>query len=115
MAVPRPSLPPGPSFAADVSEIERRRWLNVLANLPIFDRAAGATVEGLLAEAMFRRHAAGETVYREGEAAANAHFLIEGTVRVYQVGRTSDVQYTPKIFRAPTHFGDLAGLARLGV
>jgi CRP-like cAMP-binding protein len=106
-----PSLS-GPIFDGDPSDYERGRWLNTLANLPIFDRAASGSVERILASAHFRRHPRHERIYSEGEPASHAWFLIEGTARVFQ----SDGQggrYTPKIFVAPTHFGDLASLARL--
>lgn len=108
-----PARAAGPAFEDDASELERRRWLNVLANLPIFDKAAGTTVEELLSNAEFRRHAPGRVIYAEGSSATHAFFLISGTARVFQSdsGRS---EYTPKIFLAPTHFGDLASLARLG-
>jgi CRP-like cAMP-binding protein len=104
----------GPCFVDGATEIERARWVNTLANLAIFDRAAGASVERLLGSARFERHARGKLLYREGERALDAWFLIEGSARVFQTdGRGG--RYTPKIFVAPTHFGDLAAIAHLGV
>jgi CRP-like cAMP-binding protein len=102
----------GPIFDGDPSDQERGSWLNTLANLPIFDRAESSSVERILGSAHFRRHQRQEHIYGEGDPASHAWFLIEGTARVFQ----SDGQggrYTPKIFVAPTHFGDLASLARL--
>jgi CRP-like cAMP-binding protein len=102
-----------PVFEGHASESERLRWLNILANLPIFDRADSASVKRLLSEVSFRRIAAGHRIYTEGDPAEHAWFLIEGAARVFQMDGQGS-RYTPKIFVAPTHFGDLAGLAQLG-
>jgi CRP-like cAMP-binding protein len=98
-----------PSFPEGVGERERARWVNTLANLTLLEQADSKTVSTLVQGARFSLFPPRKMVYREGDPAVGCHVLIEGVVRVFQ--RNGSVEYTPKIFGAPIHFGDLAGLA----
>lgn len=100
----------GPSFDAECAE-DRQRWVNRLANMPILEAAATGTVEAILAAAEFRTLPPGAILTREGAPADDMFFLLEGVVRVFQRG-PDGTEYTPKLFRAPAHAADLAGLAR---
>ena len=99
-------------YPEEATPRERARWANTLANLPLLENATSATVERIVSSSIFARHAPSEVVFEERERAAYAWVLLEGTVRVYQ-GDDRGGEYTPKIFSAPTHFGELAALAGL--
>jgi CRP/FNR family transcriptional regulator len=97
-------------FPCDATAEERRKWINVAANLPVFERATTETVEQFLSQAVFRRYRPLEMIFRQGDPALSVFFLIEGILRVFQRSETG-IEYTPKVFRAPVFFGDLPRLS----
>lgn len=101
----------GPQFPLDATERERAEWVNVVANMRVLSEASAETVEQLIRNARFERRPAKTVVVRATDAPEHLHFLIVGTVRVFQA--RGELQYTPKILTAPTHFGELAPLAGL--
>lgn len=111
MSLPALALAPRrPEFAWEASPSERSRWLNLMANLPLLDRAKSETTQALLQHACFRRVGPETALYREGLPASESFFLLDGVVRIFQSDARGS-EYTPKIFRAPAHFGDLPALA----
>src|SRR5688500_1330774 len=50
------------------------------------------------------------TIFRAGEAATSAYFLLTGAVR--QFHRKGDVEATVKLFRAPALFGEMEVLTQ---
>jgi CRP-like cAMP-binding protein len=101
-----------PVFPDDASSFERSRWMNTFANMGLLEAASSSTVERMTGAAVFQRYASSARIFDEQEPARFVFFILEGTARVYQ-GHANGAQYTPKIFRAPTHFGDLGALSGL--
>jgi CRP-like cAMP-binding protein len=99
-------------YPEQATAAERARWANTMANLPLLERASGGTVEEIISSSIFERHDPNARLFDEHEPASFAWVLLEGTVRVYQ-GDDQGGEYTPKIFSAPTHFGDLSAIAGL--
>jgi CRP-like cAMP-binding protein len=103
----------GPVFPSDAGSFERSHWMNTFANMRLLEKASSATLEAMTAHAVFQRYAPNVLIFDEREPALFVFFILDGVARVYQ-GHDNGAQYTPKIFRAPTHFGDLGALAGLG-
>lgn len=103
----------GPTFAPDIDDTERRRWVMALANLPILGDASSRTVERMIASATFKRFAPGQLVVREGEPAEHFYALLDGAVRAV-LAHSCGLEFTPVIFRAPAQFAELAGLSGTG-
>lgn len=101
-----------PRFEWEASNGERSRCLNAMANVAVLEAAARETTELLLQNACFRRYAPGEVLYREGQPATAVFFLVDGVLRIFQTNARG-VEYSPKIFRASCHLGDLPMLAGL--
>ena len=79
--------------------------------MALFEKAKSATVERILESSTFRRYSAGATISAEGDPTSRVFFLIEGVGRVH-LASPNGTEYTPKIFCAPIHFGDLGALSR---
>jgi CRP-like cAMP-binding protein len=88
---------------------DARRWFNQFANLPIFERASGQTLEKLIAAARFAVFEPGRRVVTQDGEGTSFFVLLEGAVRVFQSNRS--VEFTSKILRAPIHFADIATLS----
>ena len=108
-----PTLGPGPAFPTDASDSERARWMNILANIPLLERVNAETWSVLSSHVTFERYAPEALIFDEHEPARFVFFILDGVARVFQ-GHSTGIEYTPKLFRAPTHFGDLAALSGLG-
>lgn len=102
--------PPGGHSMDDLSEQERRKAIQLLANYPLLERASPRSIEAIITASVTRRGRRGDRVILEGEAPSSVTFLMEGAVRIYH--RAEDGrEYTPKILSAPNHFGDVELIA----
>lgn len=96
--------------ATPLSEDERLRALQVFANYPLLEQAQVPSVERLLGAAQLLRAPPSWLVLQEGAPAGDVWFLLDGVARIYHEADDGR-QFTPKIMRAPNHFGDLERIA----
>jgi CRP/FNR family transcriptional regulator, cyclic AMP receptor protein len=89
---------------------ERRAAIQALANYALLEHASGASIESMVQAASFQRLPVGSMLLVEGTAADRICFVLGGVVRIFHTGPEGR-QFTPKILRAPNHFGDLELLA----
>jgi CRP/FNR family transcriptional regulator len=98
------------ALARPLSEEERRNAIQTLANYVLFERAGALSIECIVQNAVLEHVAAGTILLYEGCPADQVYFVLSGVVRVYHTAPDGR-QFTPKIMRAPNHFGDLELLA----
>ena len=97
-----------------LSAEEKRAAIQSLANYALLEQASGESVESIVQSASFSRVPAGSMLLVEGTAADRICFVLSGVVRIFHTGPQGR-QFTPKILRAPNHFGDLELLAGAGI
>lgn len=102
----------GPEYPEDATERERAEWANRFANLGLFEDVAAKTLTTMFATSVFRRLAPGELVFHANEEARFVFTMLEGIARGFQQNARG-LEYTAKIFQAPSHFGELAALGGL--
>jgi CRP/FNR family transcriptional regulator len=95
---------------AALSAEERRRAIQTLANYALLEHAKSESVESMVGAASFSAMPAGSMLLTEGSPADRVCFVLAGVVRIFHTG-PGGRQFTPKILRAPNHFGDLELLA----
>jgi CRP/FNR family transcriptional regulator len=96
--------------ASPLSEHARRGAIQSLANYALLEHANGESIESIIQSATFSNMPAGSLLLQEGTAADRVCFVLSGVVRIFHTGPAGR-QFTPKILRAPNHFGDLELLA----
>jgi len=84
-----------------------------LANYPLLERANPDSVSTLVKRAELVKAPKGTKLLTEGEPASNVFFLLDGAVRVFN-SHPDGREFTPKIYAAPAHFGDLELIAGTG-
>lgn len=102
----------GPSYPEDATDRERASWANQFANLALFENVAPETMTTMFGASAFRRLDPGTLVFHADEEARFVFTMLEGIARGFQQN-SRGLQYTSKVFRAPSHFGDLAALGGL--
>ena len=102
----------GPTYPEDASERERAAWANQFANLVLFEDVTPETLTIMFGASVFRRLGPGELVFHADEPARFVFTMLEGIARGFQQNPRG-LEYTSKVFRAPSHFGELAALGGL--
>ncbi len=97
-------------MATPLSPADRRAAIQTLANYALLETASGESIEAIVRSASFQRMPAGSMMLVEGSPADRVCFVLRGVVRIFHTGPDGR-QFTPKILKAPNHFGDLELLA----
>jgi CRP-like cAMP-binding protein len=93
-----------------LSAEERRTAVQAFANYALLEHASGTSIEAMVQSARFQSMPTGSMLLEEGSAADRICFVLSGVVRIFHTGPAGR-QFTPKILKAPNHFGDLELLA----
>jgi CRP-like cAMP-binding protein len=97
-----------------LSPADRRAAIQTLANYALLETASGESIEAIVRASSFQRMPAGSMLLAEGSPADRVCFVLRGVVRIFHTGPEGR-QFTPKILKAPNHFGDLELLAGASV
>ena len=90
----------------ELSPEDRHKALQRLASYPPLDEAGRETVETLLKTASYGSARPGTILLEEGAPGGPIFFLLSGVVRIFHT-KSHGREFTPKMMRAPNHFGEL--------